>query len=806
MEEIKAFLLDKKNLATLTLLTFMLVILPLGIALIRQQQIFKSKASGERIQLGTGRCVTEKDGKKVLTCTEVPLNLSAPFDPAATAQLPTENNGPRMSKLTQLASKIIPEAKATSAYGLCAGDTSPGTGGYYNVEVNGCGEVLNYSNIYHSCTAESDLVFKSPTWNATKKEWETVKSDKTISQDDMIRKAAADPRMGGAKFLSSTDNPPWINCNLFIEYSGRTDCDTVTPKGTNDSNKLQPGESVTIHVKRGTDHTQPDCREQIKTQLVVATPTPAPTVAATPTPAPTAAASPTPAPTAVQCTQGTFGSAQMELATGCGTVVPQIQPGATSGVITYVAPATTSDLVCNLKVTTANTGDCKLTGDGKGITQNPLKPGESMNVTFTNVCTDNVTGCNLPIIISNSGPVSTAKGSYKLAETETALSTAQEVGLTSQQFTSTYTLKDSTPGMKQIWVEFIDKKTGTKTKDFLTVELVDNDPLIKQASCQIDISKSGVNFDINGLRFGLDSAKAFANGVELDVTSWNSTNIKGTLKNATLTAGDQIYKVKITRKDNASSSEVQCRLGIAQISLGTQLLCRGEGKLDLTNVSLTIIDQAGKKAEETATITKDGILTGLKTKFEIGKNYTLSIKAPRILRRNITFKAQEGTTVITKDDGTVLQLPVGDIYPASISGDGTINTLDQAEIMRQWRILEAATANLSGDFNDDKRVNAFDWSCMRVSFGLSNDPLPTAPPVESSDTTFTEGNPGGTITVIFGTPAPNATESATPSCKPRPACLDQIPRCDVPETTDMCPPPSPSPQNEPKVLNPGKVN
>lgn len=47
------------------------------------------------------------------------------------------------------------------------------------------------------------------------------------------------------------------------------------------------------------------------------------------------------------------------------------------------------------------------------------------------------------------------------------------------------------------------------------------------------------------------------------------------------------------------------------------------------------------------------------------------------------------------------------------------------------------------------------------------------------------------------TPSPTfaPTSTATPTCKPRPACLDTKPRCLIPETPDMCPPsPTPSPR------------
>ena len=36
--------------------------------------------------------------------------------------------------------------------------------------------------------------------------------------------------------------------------------------------------------------------------------------------------------------------------------------------------------------------------------------------------------------------------------------------------------------------------------------------------------------------------------------------------------------------------------------------------------------------------------------------------------------------------------------------------------------------------------------------------------------------------------------SPTPTCRPRPACLDATPRCMIPETSDMCPHATPTPK------------
>lgn len=46
------------------------------------------------------------------------------------------------------------------------------------------------------------------------------------------------------------------------------------------------------------------------------------------------------------------------------------------------------------------------------------------------------------------------------------------------------------------------------------------------------------------------------------------------------------------------------------------------------------------------------------------------------------------------------------------------------------------------------------------------------------------------VTVITPTPQPTLaieSKTPTPTCRPRPACLDATPRCEIAETSDMCP-------------------
>lgn len=62
--------------------------------------------------------------------------------------------------------------------------------------------------------------------------------------------------------------------------------------------------------------------------------------------------------------------------------------------------------------------------------------------------------------------------------------------------------------------------------------------------------------------------------------------------------------------------------------------------------------------------------------------------------------------------------------------------------------------------------------------------------------TQTNKNPTPPISQTFQSPTPTVgfpvQEGITPTCTPRPACLDNEPRCMIPETADMCPKATPT--------------
>lgn len=87
--------------------------------------------------------------------------------------------------------------------------------------------------------------------------------------------------------------------------------------------------------------------------------------------------------------------------------------------------------------------------------------------------------------------------------------------------------------------------------------------------------------------------------------------------------------------------------------------------------------------------------------------------------------------------------------------DGRVDLVDFEKWRREFTGEETT---LLADLNRDGKIDLVDFEIWRQGF-------------------FSGGNTGGGISPT----KPVAT------CVPRPACLDAFPRCDIPETSDMCP-------------------
>lgn len=283
----------------------------------------------------------------------------------------------------------------------------------------------------------------------------------------------------------------------------------------------------------------------------------------------------------------------------------------------------------------------------------------------------------------------------------------------------TYTFSNSSPGMKMLCARF-HASDGSKVDKCREIELVGEDPKITNLSCARD-SNSDVKFVITGTNFGSQqgSIKTIDPNNTLSLQgSWSSRSLIGILRNAP--SSQRSFKVVVVRTDGKESPPASCDLQETQISLGADYFCPAIPDHREEGVKFTIYDGSSKEklSEQTVNINEVGVIEGNTFKFEKNKQYIVSVETLVSLKRFASFTADTdpGRTIILDD-----RLPVGDIFPTP-NGDGTINSADKALLNNQWGLTEDIVR--SGDFNKDKRVNSFDWSCMVFNFGESDESGP----------------------------------------------------------------------------------
>ena len=309
---------------------------------------------------------------------------------------------------------------------------------------------------------------------------------------------------------------------------------------------------------------------------------------------------------------------------------------------------------------------------------------------------------------------------YKVAETEAGLAGAILLPYTSHVQIHNFAFSSGTPGVRQIWAEFIGAN-GTTRKEHISVEIIDPSPQITSLDCSLDISKQNLKVTLNGARFGNGNGKITVDGKDAQILSWGANQITASIKPQGSLDDGKLFKIQATMSDSKILPEVSCQVGTTLISLGARLFCREPGKFDLNGVKVTLVDDGGNKVEEEVTVDTAGVIKNLKTKLQVGKLYVISVKAPYSLRKNALFTAASGTNVISPADGKPFILPVGDIAPVILQ-DGKINTLDRSEIVRQWSIL--GTTTKTADFNRDTKVKSIDWACMRYDFNAEDEAIP----------------------------------------------------------------------------------
>lgn len=276
-----------------------------------------------------------------------------------------------------------------------------------------------------------------------------------------------------------------------------------------------------------------------------------------------------------------------------------------------------------------------------------------------------------------------------------------------------WSFKDKKPGIKTIFVQFYDKdgkQIGERRQ--ASIDLLGGNPVI--SGCSLSFEGSSVVFTVSGSNFGADKGAMTSESADLEIKNWSPTQIKASLANPET---GQSFPITVTNSFGQEASGL-CS-AISQLSLGAKVFCRAPSSHDTDNVDLALKEATagGKTVKQKVKIDKDGVIRELNTNLENGKAYKLSLKAPRSLRKTITFTAGDGATNIPD-----FVLPVGDIFPLD-GGNGAIDIFDMSELYRQWIISQDALGR-SGDFNQDSRVNSIDWSCMRHDFGKSDDPEP----------------------------------------------------------------------------------
>lgn len=319
-------------------------------------------------------------------------------------------------------------------------------------------------------------------------------------------------------------------------------------------------------------------------------------------------------------------------------------------------------------------------------------------------------------------PVTTV--SFKFAADPVSLATASAIPYTQEPVTQnidfTKLLNDPDPrGVKTLFVEFTDSK-GKKEVRQQSIELVGPDPTLTALSCDINLGHTGVGLKLAGKEFGKDQGKGNieVNGSQVGVLEWKDNSVAALVNNIP-TDSNQTFRVTVTRDDGQKSTNT-CKLGVTQIALSTKLFCRNPSSRTQDNIQVTLLENTpnGQKVSEKVSVDKDGIIQGLKSKLQIGKEYKIALKAPKSIRKVATFTASDGTNSIPD-----FVLPVGDIFPLD-GGDGVINAADFGELKREYRASSTSTIVKVADLNQDGFVNSLDWSCMKSNYGQSSDPDP----------------------------------------------------------------------------------
>lgn len=341
---------------------------------------------------------------------------------------------------------------------------------------------------------------------------------------------------------------------------------------------------------------------------------------------------------------------------------------------------------------------------------------------------------------------------YRVAETQNDLASAVWQSYTdadgNEPVRISYAFQNLSNGVLNLFVQFKDN-LGTESQPFTkSIRYIGPDPTISNVSCRLAITGTGTLITVTGNNFGRTQGRGrvVAGGKATQVVSWSGqppavstptpvpttsptptaaqgpSNVTGTTTIVASSADRFSGAVPIeVFSDDGRGDRSSCAVDLTTLDFVARNTCLDTADFTKDNVDVTVVELmvGARPTNQKIRLDKDGKPVGYAPVLQSGLRYGFLIKVPGTLAKRFDFMASEGTTKI--NNGSTIELPVGDIAPTG-SPDGVINSVDKAELVRQW--ILAVDAVRAGDFNGDKRVNSVDYSCMIKHFNAREERLP----------------------------------------------------------------------------------
>lgn len=296
--------------------------------------------------------------------------------------------------------------------------------------------------------------------------------------------------------------------------------------------------------------------------------------------------------------------------------------------------------------------------------------------------------------------------------------------------TLNYIYKDTTPGLKNLYVKFFDNnnKPSNEGIPYTKTVLLSPIPRITTIDCKFTPNEIGTTITINGENFATQGRGTVKVGdQQSQIVSWNNTAINATVGQRLETSA----RVSVTFDDGKTLSDT-CLVNTTTFTFTAKNQCAKDNDFSASNVDVRIYENGTDPIiKQVIKLDKEGKPTGFAPKLEKGKKYTMIIKSPGTLAKKVEVNTGSGGTTIVDP----FAVNVGDIYPRNTM-DGKVNNLDVSELKRQWSPTKDTQA--SGDLNSDSRVNNVDYSCMRININKEDEAF-TPSPVNNTGTGSASG-------------------------------------------------------------------